>query len=89
MCVFGHYHVSYGVERVVWRDGAVGEDDDGVAESEILTDEKDDGFYDFTSLKPGKESVFVNAAWMTGDKRMTEKRNKPVVIDLMAQLSSA
>jgi hypothetical protein len=82
ICVFGHFHVSYGVERVVWRNGAVGEADDGIAKATIVTDDGVDGVYDFTDLKAGEESVFINAAWMTGEKRLTEKRNRPVVIDL-------
>jgi hypothetical protein len=40
------------------------------------------GVYDFTDLKPGEQSVFINAAWMTGEKRLTDKRNRPVVIHL-------
>ena len=88
VCVFGHYHVSYGVERVVWRDGDQAKTDDEVGmsevmKSEIVTDMEGDGYYDLTSLRAGKESVFINAAWMTGEKRMTERRNKPIVIDLM------
>jgi hypothetical protein len=82
LCVFGHYHVSYGVERVVWRNRDVKVNDDGVAKALVVTGDEIDGVYDFTDLNPGEESVFVNAAWMTGEKRMTEKRNKPVVIDL-------
>lgn len=82
LCVFGHYHVSYGVEKIVWRNGAVGTDDEGIAKGTIVMGDKTDGVYDFTDLKPGEESVFVNAAWMTGEKRLTEKRNEPVVIDL-------
>jgi hypothetical protein len=88
MCVFGHYHVSYGVERVVWRNDVDvrGGDDDGIVKAAIVTDDAVDGVYDFTDLKPGEESIFVNAAWMTGEKRLTEKRNKPVVIDLKIPL---
>lgn len=40
------------------------------------------GIYDFTDMIPGEESVFVNAAWMSGEKRLIEKMNRPVVIDL-------
>lgn len=85
LCVFGHYYVSYGVEKVVWPDGVTEENGEGIANSFILTG-KEEGSYDFTDLRPGEESVFVNAAWMTGEKRLTEKRNKPIVIDLMASL---
>jgi hypothetical protein len=78
ICVFGHFHVSYGVERVVWGNGA----DDGISNATIVTDDGVDGVYDFTDLKPGEQSVFINAAWMTGEKRSTDKRNRPVVIHL-------
>ena len=84
VCVFGHYHCSYGVEKVVWYDEADKPADnlDDVKESVILTDETSDGQYDFTTLKPRKETVFINAAWMTMEKGKVEKRNKPVVINL-------
>ena len=39
--------------------------------------------YDFTDLKPDKETVFINAAWMAMEKGKVKKRNKLVVIDLM------
>jgi hypothetical protein len=78
VCVFGHYHCSYGVEKVTWSKDA----NDDVKESVVLTDEAADRPYDFTSLIPGKETVFINAAWMTMEKGKVEKRNKPVVIDL-------
>lgn len=87
ICVFGHYHVSYGVEKVTWRSDAVG-DNDGIMKATMVTDDAVDGVYDFTDLKPGQESIFVNAAWMTGQKRLTEKRNKPVVLDLRVPQSS-
>jgi 3',5'-cyclic AMP phosphodiesterase CpdA len=82
ICVFGHYHVSYGVERVVWRNDVEGTDDDRTGQCKIVTGEDVDGVYDFTNLKGGEESIFINAAWMTGEKRLTEKRNKPIVMDL-------
>lgn len=81
VCVFGHYHCSYGVEKVTWSDS----DDvaDNVMQSVRLTDETEsDHPYDLTTLKPGKETVFINAAWMTMEKGKVERRNKPVVIDL-------
>jgi len=88
VCVFGHYHVSYGVERIVWPDLGVAKPDDEVVKSEILTDMNCDGYYDLTNLRPGKESAFINAAWMTGKKRNTQERNRPIVIDLMDGLLS-
>lgn len=86
VCVFGHYHVSYGVERVVWRHGAMGLDDDGIEKAVIVTDNGVDGVYDLTDLKSGEETVFINAAWMTGEKRLTDKRNRPIVIDLKVSM---
>jgi len=81
VCVFGHYHSSYGVEKVSWSDD-VDPQNDNVKQSVILTEEASDRPYDFTTLIPGKETVFINAAWMTMMKGKVEKRNKPVVIDL-------
>ena len=81
VCVFGHYHCSYGVEKVVWQDFDDATKCDQIEKSEILTDESG-GPYDFTGLKRGKETVFINAAWMTMEKGKVQKRNKPIVIDL-------
>jgi len=68
----------------VWK--AVSDPSDEVSgdvkESVTLTDEIPDCVYDFTNLIPGKETVFINAAWMTMEKGKVEKRNKPIVIDL-------
>ncbi|PPQ69958.1 hypothetical protein CVT26_013294 [Gymnopilus dilepis] len=86
VCVFGHFHCSYGVEKVVWRDSGdevdSEGDSDGFKECVVLTEENRDAPYDFTSLERGKETVFINAAWMTMEKGKVEKRNKPIVIDL-------
>ncbi|KDR77898.1 hypothetical protein GALMADRAFT_266490 [Galerina marginata CBS 339.88] len=84
VCVFGHFHCSYGVEKVVWHDtpDIIDGDSNGIKECVTLTDENRDSPYDFTSLKRGKETVFINAAWMTMEKGKVEKRNKPIVIDL-------
>ena len=80
VCVFGHFHYSHGVERVSWReDGAEVKPGNEVANSKMVTGE---GVHDFTDLKPGKETVFINAAWMTGLMTHTKKRNKPVAFDL-------
>lgn len=81
VCVFGHFHCAYGVEKVVWKASSDEESDD-VLESVTLADESPDCVYDFTTLIPGKETVFINAAWMTMEKGKVEKRNKPIVIDL-------
>jgi hypothetical protein len=91
LCVFGHYHVSNGVERVTWGNGT-----DGVAAARNITKEKGErsAEYDFSrggvdgTLKAGEETIFVNAAWMTGRKREVEERNLPVVIKLNILLST-
>lgn len=97
LCVFGHYHFSWGVERVRWE-----EDNNRVAGANLLTlSEERKGeqnlggpptksTFSFTGSKPGslpplevgKETLFVNAAWMTMKKRTVEKRNLPIVIEL-------
>jgi hypothetical protein len=38
--------------------------------------------FDFKGLPGGKETLFVNAAWMTSEKRKVEERNMPVVVNL-------
>ena len=83
LCVFGHYHVSNGVERVKWR-----ADGDGIATSKVLSRPTQAPAYDFSSgaheppLHSGNDTVFVNAAWMTGRKREVADRNIPVVITI-------
>jgi len=79
VCIFGHFHYSYGIERVTWREGPDVKPGDEVAQSTKVTGE---GVHDFTGLKPGKETVFINTAWMTGLMTLTKKRNKPVAFDL-------
>jgi hypothetical protein len=37
------------------------------------------------SIAPGKEAIFVNAAWMTMQKTAVERRNPPFVIILEPQ----
>ena len=46
------------VEKVVWYDEA---DTIWMIESVIPTNKTSDGQYDFTNLKPRKETVFINA----------------------------
>jgi hypothetical protein len=58
------------VEKVIWRDDNV-----WVRESQIPTDDSTGGPYDLTNLKPGKETVLFNAAWMTMEKGKVEKCN--------------
>jgi hypothetical protein len=95
LCVFGHYHYSWGVERISWD-----EQSDAVVKADVLTLSEErkqaEGLpgpetisvFDFTGsgshpkLMPGKETVFVNAAWMTQKKRQIKERNPPVVVTL-------
>ena len=88
VCVSGHYHCNYGVEKVIWYDEAdkLANNLDDVKESVI--DKTSDAQYDFTNLKTRKQTVFINAAWMTMDKREVEKRNKPIIINLKYPLSN-
>lgn len=81
LCVYGHFHVAYGVEHVEYE-----HDKDVVKTATVIT-KPEDPRYDFSkksgkALKPGKETIFANVAWMTGLKRQVPERNKPVVIDL-------
>lgn len=82
LCVFGHYHYSWGIERVRWRD-----DSDEIDEAKRLDVEERQDF-DFSengndrALEAGKEIIFVNAGWMTMQKRKVERRNPPFVITL-------
>ena len=83
LCVFGHYHVSNGVERVEWCP-----DRDEVANAKLLPRPISAPEFDFSGdcseseLIPGRDTVFVNAAWMTGRKREVAERNDPCVITL-------
>ncbi|OQU98472.1 hypothetical protein CLAIMM_04257 [Cladophialophora immunda] len=93
LCVFGHYHFSWGVERVRWND------ENGVAEAELFAMSKErrqasgdrerheeHTVFDFSGqgvlapLDEGEETVFVNAAWMTMKKRAVTDRNPPFQI---------
>jgi hypothetical protein len=91
LCVFGHFHFSWGVEKVQWKD-----EGDEIAESKILTlsperkgEEHREGpptehAFDFSeaTLDGGRETVFVNAAFFTMKKRRTEFRNHPIVVNM-------
>jgi hypothetical protein len=89
LCVFGHYHYSWGVERVRWRG-----DGDEVDEAEKWQSEERREF-DFSeggvdrAIERGKETIFVNAGWMTMEKRKVERRNPPFVITLPLPLSAS
>ena len=84
LCVFGHYHVSNGVERVRWKS-----DGNGIEEAKVLTKPRNESAkYDFSSngadgvLNVGRETVFVNAAWRPGRDKRVKERNNPAVITL-------
>jgi hypothetical protein len=93
LAIFGHYHFSWGLERVRW-DGK-----GGTTVSSIMTMSKErrvaqnrsqpleESEWDFSgragerAIDVGKETVFVNAAWKVMDKNSTD-RNMPFVITL-------
>jgi hypothetical protein len=95
LCVFGHFHYSWGVEYVRWQ-----EQGDEVAHAEFMTlsnerkeDERRNGpetrfAFDFSGngdrrkLEAGRETVFVNAAWMTAKRRAVVERNHPITITM-------
>ncbi|KAF7343465.1 Metallo-dependent phosphatase-like protein [Mycena venus] len=95
LCVFGHFHFSWGVERVAWNEGR-----DGIAKVKLLTlseeRKRQEGLegpetrceFNFSSqgveeaVDIGRETVFVNAAWMTTKKTKVEDRNMPIVVTL-------
>lgn len=87
LCVFGHFHVSNNVERVEWCS-----DRDEVAKSKVLARSTGALEYDFSGkdseppLRLGRDTVFVNAAWMTGRKREVPDRNDPKVITINVPL---
>ncbi|KAK6539162.1 hypothetical protein TWF694_009406 [Orbilia ellipsospora] len=89
LCVFGHYHFSWGVERVRWQ-----KDSDQIEESEILsmsserrleeerTEPESLSEFSFEGLEFGRDTIFVNAAWKTMKKGEGMPKNKPIVINL-------
>jgi hypothetical protein len=102
LCVFGHYHYSWGIERVRWEDRT-----SMIKYSKILTLSPErqnaemrkvpvESNFDFTgngefeSIDIGKETIFVNAAWMTMKKRAIQYRNQPfvVTVDLAARYAN-
>src|SRR5690606_3805994 len=87
LCVFGHFHTSYGIERAQY-----GNDDDSdsfepVKVQNITKQAGFSGVYDFShsspegELRKGVETVFVNAAWFTGHgkAKLLPDRNRPAV----------
>ena len=96
LAVFGHYHFSWGIEKVEWtQDGQ----QDGIKSAEILamsperrearglSAPSDQSEWNFTEIEGNprsqevKSSLFVNAAWKTMDK-VGSARNKPFKITL-------
>jgi hypothetical protein len=95
LCVFGHFHESWGVERVQWDKGT-----EKIANSNILTMSKErkeafeltgpefcsdfdfSGFGEHPKLLAKNETLFVNAAWMTTKKRKVQDRNQPISVTL-------
>jgi hypothetical protein len=77
LCVFGHFHLSHGVERVVWQGNASSQP----KSAELIT--KPEAVYDFSANGPwgniiaGQQTVFVNASWMTVKKAAVPERNTP------------
>lgn len=96
LCVFGHYHYSWGAERVRWASG-----DGGIESASILTlsaeRKREEGLstlptihaIDFSGedgargkIGVGRETLFVNAAWRTMDKSQFADRNQPLVVTM-------
>ena len=83
LCVFGHYHYSWGLEKVQWQSTS-----DDVASARILSEVGRESIFDFTETGPyggvtrGQETIFVNAAWMTMKKSAVLQRNMPFVVIL-------
>jgi hypothetical protein len=83
ICVFGHYHYSWGLEKVQWKARS-----DDVAKAQILSEVGQDSSFDFTEsgpyggVRPREETIFVNAAWMTMKKAAVPQRNMPFVVIL-------
>ena len=98
LCVFGHFHYSWGVERVQWSDNA----ENAVESAQVMamSRERATGLqndtpevaseFDFPEIRglhpmangDRRESIFVNASWMASKKRKSELRNRPIVISL-------
>lgn len=85
LVVFGHFHVSHGVEVVTWK-----KDVDEAEKTDSLVKDGAPCLLDFTGadaeFKRGEKTIFVNAAWMTLKKTETEERYQPVVLDLPTSL---
>jgi hypothetical protein len=81
LCVFGHYHDSYNIERVTWKD-----DTNSVEPKSASVFTKEEAVYDFSrggadgEVKKLQETIFINAAWMTLQKTKVTKRNPPMLL---------
>ena len=84
--MFGHYHVSHGVEVVTWPSGD-GEEEEEKRET-LFKDGEEVAVLDFFSEQEGRrfgrgeKTVFVNAAWMTMKKPRDGQRYLPVVVEV-------
>lgn len=91
LTVFGHYHISHGVEVVTWAppddpDAGGKVPEERIVAVETLVRDGAPAHLDFTSpelrFDKGRKTIFVNAAWMTLAKPRGEERYQPVVLDL-------
>ena len=85
LCVFGHYHYSWGIEKVPWQEGHPELDDLPKAEEQQEFDFSGNG--PLGSIAPGKETIFVNVAWMTMQKTTIVKRSPPFAIVLASKVA--
>jgi hypothetical protein len=79
LCVFGHYHYSYGAERVAWKQSDSDDADEGIEHVDVLSEGEVVDFADGDGSRPGKTTVFLNSAWMSMDKAVS-KRNQPWLV---------
>ena len=93
LCVFGHYHYSWGGETTRWDNGtgaattetlALSEERRAAEKNVDLTDARE---FDLSGLEGphrkvtgGQDTVFVNGAWMTSLFDEVDKRNPPIVV---------
>jgi len=94
LCVFGHYHFSWRAERVRWTcEGSEDmevqvlaksqEQEKGEAEEARLdSDFEFSGLGNEAEIEHWKETVFVNAAWMTMRRVAIVARNPPFSMTL-------
>ena len=94
LCVFGHYHYSWGAERVRWMESG-----NGIEAANVLTlsgeRKREEGLnaletktmFNFSGeddsdqmIEVGRETLFINSAWMTMKKSQSAERNQPIVV---------